>query len=454
MTGEDNARPRGKQKGARPNREGKPWKRKTDGRWMQRVYPPEGTIWDKPVHVYGKTRKECVENYEKKKAELASGRAPEPGSRDIKIGPYLKRWLYETLPQYVASGAMRQTTMWSYQENAELHIIPEKKKGVPTLAHVGLLELNAVMVREWQEGMLKKPSRRQRTRLRPGEAELPPPAMLAPRTVAYCQSILQKALNDAIRDEVGGLERNVVELVDPPGGRKKNAKVEARKVARRVLRPEQAAVLLVAMAEDRLWCYWLVAFAQGFRRGEGLGMKWADLDFAGRTWLPELQVQWLRGDKDPETGKRKGRLAAVEVKTSESGEKIALTRTAAQALGRWEAEQNRMRLASPRWAELGLVFTTRLGTALSPRNVDRAWEQLCEKAGAPGTRLHDLRHACASYALANGADIKTVQQYLRHARVTTTQLYLHAIEEVPRGAADAMDDVIAGLLGSQQAPPR
>jgi integrase len=450
MTGEP--RGPGKPKGARPNREGKPWKR-ADGRWMQRVYPPEGTIWDKPVHVYGKTRKECVENHDKKKAELSAGKAPEPGARDIKIGPYMKRWLYETLPQYVASGVMRQTTMWSYQENAELHIIPEKKKGVPTLAHVGMLELTAGMVREWQEGMLKKPSGRQRKKLRPGEAELPPPALLAPRTVAYGQAILQKALNDAIRDEVAGLSRNVVELVDPPGGRKKNARAEARQVARRVIRPEQAAVLLVAMAEDRLWCYWLVALAQGFRRGEGLGMKWTDLDFAARTWLPELQVQWLRGDKDPGTGKRKGRLAAVEVKTSESGEKIALTRTAAQALGRWEAEQNQMRLAAPRWAELGLVFTAKFGTALSPRNVDRAWEKLCEGAGVPGIRLHDLRHACASYALANGADIKTVQQYLRHARVTTTQLYLHAIEEVPRGAADAMDDAIAGLLGTVQASP-
>jgi integrase len=86
--------------------------------------------------------------------------------------------------------------------------------------------------------------------------------------------------------------------------------------------------------------------------------------------------------------------------------------------------------------------------------VDRAWEKLCEGAGVPSIRLHDLRHACASYALANGADIKTVQQYLRHARVTTTQLYLHAIEEVPRGAADAMDDAIAGLLGTVQGSVR
>lgn len=40
----------GKPAGARPNREGKPWKR-TDGRWCARVWPPEGGIDTKPRYV-------------------------------------------------------------------------------------------------------------------------------------------------------------------------------------------------------------------------------------------------------------------------------------------------------------------------------------------------------------------------------------------------------------------
>jgi integrase len=450
LSGEESAAARGKQKGARPNREGKPWKR-ADGRWCQRVYPPKGTIWNKPVYVYGKTRKECVEKYDERKAELTAGTAPTPGDKDIKVGSYMMRWLYVTLPQYVAAGRMRETTMYSYQENAELHIIPEGKRGVPTLAPVGLLELSAGMIREWQEGMLKKPSARRRTKLRAGETKLPPPPALSIRTVAYCQAILHKALADAIRDKVAGLRENAADDVEPPvepgGGKKK-----ARKRAKAAITADQAAALLVEMAKDRLWCYWLVAFAQGFRRGEGLGIRWEDLDFSALTWTPALSVHWLRGAKDPETGKRKGRLVAGELKTDESAEPVALTRTAAEALGRWETEQNRMRLSAPMWAELGLVFTTRLGTALTPRNVDRAWERLCERAGVPGVRLHDLRHACASYALARGADSKSVQRHLRHARLATTELYIHAVEEVPRAAADAMDDVIADLLALKPAP--
>lgn len=442
---------RGKKPGARPNREGKPWQR-ADGRWCVRVYPPEGTIWRKPVYAYGKTRKACLSAADEKRATLTAGVGPAPGGKDIKIGPYLRRWLYVTLPQYVEAEEMRESTMVSYQDNAELHIIPPQKGNMPTLVHIGLLELTAPMVREWRSGLLAKPSGRQRAKLRPGETELPPPVLLSRRTVNYCRAILHKAVEDAIRDEViAGLTRNVVGLVDPLGG-SPDKTAQARQVAKRVLRPDEAAALLIEMAKDRLWCFWLVGLAQGFRRGEGLGMRWQDLDFEARTWTPVLSVQRLRGPRDPETGRRSSRLVAGPLKTDASGEPVALTRTAAEALTRWRPEQARMRLAAARWADLDLVFTTEHGTAIEPRAVNTMWERLGARAGVPGARLHDLRHSCGSYALANGADLKSVQHQLRHARLDTTQLYLHAIDEVPRAAADAIDTAIDGLRALKPAP--
>ena len=221
---------------------------------------------------------------------------------------------------------------------------------------------------------------------------------------------------------------------------------------RPVIRPEQAGALLVEMARDRLWCYWLVAFAQGFRRGEGLGMRWEDIDFDARTWTPVQQVNRVLGPRDPETGKRKGRLVLRQLKTATSGDTVALTRTAADALALWEPEQNRMRRDARQWADLGLVFTTSLGTAIEPRNVNRWWEAMAGRAGVPWARLHDLRHACASYALSKGADSKSVQQLLRHARLETTELYLHAVRDVPRAAADAIDEALDELRALAPAP--
>ncbi len=423
----------GKQKGARANREGDPWQR-GDGRWTVRVWPPKGTIDRKPRYVYGKTRREVIAKRRDLEVKLGRGLPSDP---DQTVGDYFHRWLGTTLPQYVAAGEMAESTMDSYRDNAVKHIVPEH--GEPTLWHIKLTELSAPAVREWQKQLAQKPGGRARRKLRDGETELPPPAPLSLRTVAYCRAILHKAVEDALRDEAAGLEKNVVSLVKPPRKRQKRA--------RPTVPPEHVGKLLVAMSDDRLWCYWFLAFALGFRRGEGLGMEWGDLDFAKRTWTPQHSMQRLRLEPDEATGRRRGHLVSKELKTEASTSAIPLPARAIDALQQWRRDQRKTRMTARYWRDdLDLVFTTRTGSALEPRGINRAWERLCEKAEVPVVRLHDLRHACASYLLHAGADLVTVQGYLRHANSATTQLYLHALEEVSRTGADVMDTILGNLF--------
>jgi integrase len=51
---------------------------------------------------------------------------------------------------------------------------------------------------------------------------------------------------------------------------------------------------------------------------------------------------------------------------------------------------------SPDWAGHELVFTTRNGNPVEPRNLARSFERLRGAAGLRPIRLHDLRHTTAT----------------------------------------------------------
>ena len=70
------------------------------------------------------------------------------------------------------------------------------------------------------------------------------------------------------------------------------------------------------------------------------------------------------------------------------------------------------------------IFINRAGKRLSRKGIWKNYCALAIQAGL-GTKLHTLRHTFATELLAGGADLRSVQELMGHAEITTTQIYTH-----------------------------
>jgi integrase len=71
----------------------------------------------------------------------------------------------------------------------------------------------------------------------------------------------------------------------------------------------------------------------------------------------------------------------------------------------------------------------------------QVWYPAREASGLIGLRVHDLRHAHASWLLAGGADLQVVKERLGHASIVTTERYLHSLPTADETALDALSRI-------------
>lgn len=80
------------------------------------------------------------------------------------------------------------------------------------------------------------------------------------------------------------------------------------------------------------------------------------------------------------------------------------------------------------------LFLGDRGGRIDPRTLRGILHRLATEAGVSDTAPHDLRHSAATHMLEGGSDLRTVQEYLGHSSLGTTQRYTHVSAERLRQA--------------------
>jgi integrase len=342
--------------------------------------------------VYGQTKREVLQ-------KLSTLRTAHEHGVDL-LAPTLTvgQWLDAWLSEVKGFDGTRPRTLTLYKGLAERYV-------KPVIGGVRLDKLTPAHVQR----LVTETRDTQTSRGTPPSAS----------TLRHVYKLVRNALGDAYRMEL--VSRNVATQVKaPPLSSQPRAGLEFAEAKR----------LLKVIDGERLEALYVLAMTTGLRRGELLALRWDDIDFGSR----QLRVCRALQRVD-------GRLQIVEPKTSSARRTVVLPQLAVRHLQQHKERQDGERLAlGDAWREHGLVFASSIGTPVEPRNLNRRWDVLRRRASLEGLRLHDLRHGCATFLLAQGVPARAIMEVLGHAEIgVTMNTYTHVLPELRQEAADAID---------------
>jgi len=341
------------------------------------------------------------------------------------------------LDEWIATVRLKPQTVIGYENKIRLHINP----------HLGHLLMSEVRGHH-----LNVLYRRLETQGSAGGR-----GGLSLSSIRQVHAILSSAYTAAIKEGRLGLTVSPTKQASPPKERDAKAS-RARYVT---WTGPQVREFLSQTADDHYGMIWRFLVATGCRRGEALGLSWADVNSArGTATLRTTIGEGRETVIDDDGAAREVRVLITGTLKSDRPRVVSLD---PETLAHLEAHRDAQNLERERlghqWEDHGLVFCRGelwirpdvvAGGPLDPERISEAFQRRVQNSGLPRVRLHDLRHTWATLALQNGVHVKVVQERLGHASaMITLDIYSHVTEGMDRDAANT----VAALFGAVDEAP-
>ncbi len=290
---------------------------------------------------------------------------------------------------------------------------------LPALGHIKLSELKPVHVQQFIKHLSTMPKKK-----RSGEADASGEKLSA-ATVRRRLAVLQSMLTLATK--LGYISSN-------PADARRLTLPKITRPEIEIFTRQQATYILQCLKDESLQFQTMIQLAifTGAREGELVGLKFSDINFSTRKMTISRSAYKLKGEpvrtKPPKSGK--ARTVTLNVSCIELLKKLSQQHLL-----------DEMRLGSA-WNGDDWVFTQWDGSIMHTQTPSRQFDKFLKRHNIPHRKFHSLRHTSATLLLYNGTDLKTVQERLGHADFTTTNKYLHLVEQADAQAVDSLEKLL------------
>lgn len=326
-----------------------------------------------------KTRRDALARLRDVEKRLAAGTL----DREVlTFGAFYQRWI-------ASKHNLKESTRVSYEHTFRLHILPY-------FAGERLADVTPLDVQAWIDGLKE--------------------SGMSPATVERCFRYFRACMKQA--EAWSLIDRAPTMKINLP--RKDNGELD-------FLDPGEIPPLLETIKDPERTLYAVLAMS-GLRLGEGLALRWRDIDFEMRSIKVTRSWSYFGGFHEP--------------KTPTSRRAVPLLDALAENLRDYYHSKGHPGLDD-------LLFTFDGRKPLDPANVRRRFLQALDAAGLKRVTPHSLRHSYASMMLSYGASVKALQNALGHASATMTlNTYSHLIaSDIDNAVLARANQIMTGADG-------